>query len=238
MKDIGDRMKRNYERRSRHCLTRRTPVIIRLDGRAFHTFTRGYNRPFDDRLEWAMVQAMKALAQEAQGAKLVYRQSDEISILLTDWDTLQTDAWFDYHVDKLCSVSASIVTVAFNNAIRSFELRDGATFDARAFNLPRDEVANYFLWRAKDWYRNSVSMYALAYFSHRELYKKSMADLHEMLHGIGKNWTKDLTSAQRNGIFYAKDPVTLPEDYCQWSRFDDIHPTFATINTLTEWVMP
>lgn len=111
---LGDRMKENYENRSKTYLVRRTPVIIRLDGKAFHTFTRGMKKPYDEIFHNTMNATMKYLCENIQGCKLGYTQSDEITLLLTDYDTLTTDAWFDYNVQKICSVSASMATMAFN----------------------------------------------------------------------------------------------------------------------------
>ena len=111
---LGDRMKENYENRSKTYLTRRTPVIIRLDGKAFHTFTRGMKKPYDEIFHNTMNATMKYLCENIQGCKLGYTQSDEITLLLTDYDTLTTSAWFDYNVQKICSVSASMATMAFN----------------------------------------------------------------------------------------------------------------------------
>jgi len=218
MKDLGDRMKENYESRAKFCLTRRTPVIIRIDGRAFHTFTRGFDRPFDQRLINAMVHATKELLADAQGAKLAYTQSDEISVVLTDYDTLQTDAWFNYSVPKICSNAASIVTRAFNKAIvypeAATKYPSGATFDARCFNIPKEEVANYFLWRGLDWKRNSLSMFASSFFSQKQLHGKHASQVHEMLHEIGKNWATDLTEQEKNGTFVSKrGPFHVYPDY-------------------------
>lgn len=221
MKDIGDRMKRNYEDRSRFYLTKRTPVIIRVDGRAFHTYTKSFQRPFDGRIELAMKEAMRQLCMEAQGAKFAYTQSDEISVLLTDWDNLDTESWFDYNLQKLCSISASIVTSVFNRYMGGTRL---AQFDARAFNIPREEVTNYFLWRAKDWYRNSVTMYAQAFFSHKQLHGVNVAGMHELLHTVGKNWATDLTPAQKNGTFYYRD-----DDW--WVANSIITPNFPDISS-------
>lgn len=111
---LGDRMKENYENRSKTYLVRRMPVIIRLDGKAFHTFTKGLKKPYDEIFHNAMNATMKYLCENIQGCKLGYTQSDEITLLLTDYDTLTTDAWFDYSVQKMCSVSASMATMAFN----------------------------------------------------------------------------------------------------------------------------
>lgn len=114
---LGDRMK-GYEGVSRNFLTRRVPAIIRLDGKAFHTFTKGMEKPFDLVLTQAMQETMKHLCENIQGCVLGYTQSDEITLVLTDYATIQTDAWFGYNIQKMCSVSASMATMAFN---REFE---------------------------------------------------------------------------------------------------------------------
>lgn len=111
---LGDRMKNNYENISRYYLTRRMPVIIRIDGKAFHTFTRGFKKPFDDILVSTMQDTMKYLCENIQGCVLGYTQSDEISLVLTDYAELTTDAWFGNNLQKMCSVSASMATIAFN----------------------------------------------------------------------------------------------------------------------------
>lgn len=111
---LGDRMKNNYENITRYYLTRRMPVIIRIDGKAFHTFTRGFKKPFDDILVKTMQDTMKYLCENIQGCVLGYTQSDEISLVLTDYAELTTDAWFGNNLQKMCSVSASMATLAFN----------------------------------------------------------------------------------------------------------------------------
>lgn len=185
--NLGDRMKENYENRAKTQLLRRTPVIIRLDGKAFHTFTRGFEKPFDDILIKAMQQTMLTLCKEIQGCVLGYTQSDEITLVLTDYKKLETAAWFDYDVQKICSVSASIATLAFN---RSFakqcvlyapsystdinnahinSIYNGALFDSRCFNIPKEEVTNCVLWRQQDAIRNSINSVGQTNFSHKEL---------------------------------------------------------------------
>ena len=115
-KDIlSDRMK-TYENVNRTYLTRRTPVIIRLDMRAGHTFTKGFQKPFDEIFMKSMRETMKYLCENIQGCKLGYTQSDEISLLLVDYDDINTAAWFDYNILKIVSVSASMATLAFNKA--------------------------------------------------------------------------------------------------------------------------
>lgn len=195
---LGSRMKANYEDRYRLYLTRRTPVIIRLDGKAFHTFTRGYEKPFSAPLRDAMMLTAMALCGQIQGAKCAYVQSDEISILLTDFDRLETEAWFDYNVQKMVSISAAMASVYF-----SMHLNDAACFDSRAFNVPEAEVCNYFVWRQKDWIRNSVSMLAQAHFSHRELQGKNQQAMLGMLNEKGVQW-EALTPGLKNGTFVVK----------------------------------
>ena len=222
MTAIGDRMKSNYEDRARLMLTRRMPVITRVDGRAFHTFTRGFERPFDKRIIMAMEKAARSVCEDAQGCKAAYIQSDEASFLFTDYDTITTEAWFDYNKAKVETITASIMTAAFNVAIESSR---SAHFDARAFNVPREDVANYFLWRMMDWERNSVSMYCGAHFSHKQMHGKGKADQHEMLHSIGRNWATDLSPAERNGRWLIRGE----------SGFDttcDITPSWLEVNDL------
>ena len=182
--NLGDRMKGNYENRAKTQLLRRTPVIIRLDGKAFHTFTRGFKKPFDDILTEAMQQTMLTLCKEIQGCVLGYTQSDEITLVLTDYKNLETAAWFDYNIQKVCSVSASMVTLAFNrcflkemmhnkvgfaNSVHFQAWTKGALFDSRCFNIPKEEVTNCILWRQQDAIRNSINSVGQANFSHKEL---------------------------------------------------------------------
>lgn len=210
MKDeLGNRMKDNYESRSKIKLLRKTPVIIRLDGKAFHSLK--LEKPFDDRFKHVMVETAKYLFDNVQGCKFAYTQSDEISLLLLDDDNLNTDAWFDWNVQKLTSVSASMASVVFNNHGWNTIGVSHALFDSRAFNIPDHEVLNYFRWRYMDWVRNSVSMLAQAHYSHKELHKKSQSDMHEMLHEKGINWA-NLDPSWKNGtMIYRKGRETKTE---------------------------
>jgi tRNA(His) 5'-end guanylyltransferase len=174
-----------------------------------------------------MVESALTVASEMQGCKLGYVQSDEASFLLTDYDELQTQPWFAYNKSKVESISASTMTAAFARHMWVAGISRPATFDARAFNIPEDEVVNYFLWRAKDWARNSISMYAQSEFSHRELHKQTCADMHEMLHEVGLNWTTDLKDAEKNGTFILRN-----------GKRTDVLPTYAAINDLWEEVKP
>ena len=216
---LGDRMKKFYEDRNRTYLARRTPVIIRVDGKAFHTLTRKAEKPFDFDFIEKTVCAAERTANHIQGFKLGYVQSDEASFLLTDFDELNTEAWFDYNVQKLCSVTAAMMTYQFNRNRPDSIPKDGlAVFDARCFNIPKEEVSNYFLWRAKDWERNSVSMFARAFFSDKELHGKGRADMHEMLFQKGQNWA-DLPPRAKNGTFFGTF----------WERFN-IQATYDSIS--------
>lgn len=196
---LGDRMKENYENRAKTQLLRRTPVIIRLDGKAFHTFTRGFEKPFDKVLVRAMQDTMLELCKEIQGCVLGYTQSDEITLVLTDYAKLETAAWFDYDVQKICSVSASIATLAFNrsftkqcmlhtsdystdtNNAHNRSSYKGALFDSRCFNIPKEEVTNCIIWRQQDATRNSINAVGQAYFSHKELHGLNVSQVQEKL---------------------------------------------------------
>jgi tRNA(His) 5'-end guanylyltransferase len=188
---LGARMK-EYEHVPKQLLLRRTPVIIRLDGRAFHTFTKRRvikesqtNDPFSDIMHHCMDQTMIELCKQIQNVRIGYTQSDEISLLLTDWATHDTQQWFNGNTQKIVSLSASIATNAFNRYYGSFEcisnIDQMPTFDARAFNLPKEEVANYFIWRQHDATRNSMNMLSQHHFSHRELQGKKNSEMHDML---------------------------------------------------------
>ena len=188
--DLAVRMKR-YETASRTYLTRRMPVIMRIDGRAFHSFTRGFQRPFDPVLRTAMSNTMLLLCKEIQGCVLGYTQSDEITLVLVDYQTLTSDAWFDYEVEKMCSIGASAATVFF---LRSFSdaydkwfsyagdcspaerimtykraTKKMPMFDCRVFNVPKEDICNNLLWRQQDATRNSIQSVGQAFFSHKEL---------------------------------------------------------------------
>lgn len=230
------RMKSNYEDRYRFHLTRRTPVIIRIDGKAFHTYTRGLNKPFDQGLIEDMQQTTIFLCKNIQGAKLGYTQSDEISILVTDYDNLNTDAWFDYNIQKMTSISASLATGIFNqlrmyrNADENIELGLStlesigiklANFDSRCFNIPKEEVSNYFLARQKDAVRNSVSMLAQSLYSHKELEYCSVDRMQEMCFVKGINWNnleyykkRGSTVVKNEGIWeLIETPLTFDYEY-------------------------
>lgn len=205
---LGDRIKR-YEQVSNPLLTPRAPLFIRIDGKAFHTWTRHMNKPFDEGLISAMVLAAQDTAGQMQGFKLGYIQSDEATFVLTDYDTHQSQGWFGYELNKVVSVSASLFTGYFNHYLQNPTF-DVAFFDARAFTVPAEDAPNVFIWRQQDWHRNSLQMLAREHFSHAELHGKKNADIHEMLHGRGVNWAS-LPARLKNGTFIHRSGSSLSE---------------------------
>lgn len=200
---LGDRMKR-YEDVSRDKLMRRCPTIIRLDGKAFHTWTKGLDRPFDDTFIAIMANTMKFVTDNIQGAVFAYCQSDEISILLRDYDTITTEAWFDKNIQKMVSVSASLATAKFNeSANEAFEGKPLALFDSRVFNIPVEEVVNYFIWRQQDAVRNSIRSMATHYLGHNKCHGKNNIEVQDMLMALDTpiNWN-DLPIHKRRGMAY------------------------------------
>lgn len=215
---LGDRIKK-YEMAARNSATPRMPLMIRVDGRAFHTFTKGCKRPFDSGIMDAMVEAAKVVAKDIQGFKAAYIQSDEATFCLTDYDTIETVGWFNYELPKIISISASLMSVAFNHFYESNKM---PIFDSRAFSIPQDDVVNAFLWRAKDWERNSLQMYCRSFFSHKELHKKNKDMMHEMLFSIGKNWTNDLTDREKNGTYLINTGSGIEEDSTILPNYEDV----------------
>ena len=229
---LGTRMKTFYEQVPKTRLVRRMPVAIRLDGKAFHTFTRGFQKPFDEVLGNAMVRTMEYLCKSIQGCVFGYTQSDEITLLLIDYQTLDTSAWFDYEVQKMCSISASMATIAFNkyffeeardwynrqlpstlqceqNIVKQWKAykiaaEKGAMFDARCFNIPKEEACNLVYWRQLDATRNSIQMVGQANFSHSELQGCSCSVIQDMLHEQkGINWN-DFPTRWKRGTAWTR----------------------------------
>ena len=196
MKDeLGQQMKRDYEDALRLYVPRRTHVIIRIDGRAFHQFTRQLERPYCRRLAGALDAAALYLAAQMIGCRFAYGQSDEYSFVLTDTEPAGAALWFDGNVQKMVSVSASLFTAAFNQA---FAADQPGAFDARVLVIAqRAEVEKYLLWRQLDASANSLNMLASAHFTHQELLGKSSAEKHDLLHARGVNWAKQPADFKR-----------------------------------------
>lgn len=245
--DLGTRMKTYYEQVPKTRLVRRMPVAIRIDGKAFHTFTRGFQKPFDEVLGNAMVRTMEYLCKNIQGCVFGYTQSDEITLLLIDYQTLDTCAWFDYKIQKICSISASMATMAFNkyffeeardwynkqlpstlqceqNIVKQWRVykiaaEKGAMFDARCFNIPKEEACNLVYWRQLDATRNSIQMVGQANFSHNELQGKSCNIIQDMLltqrdinwNNYPTRWKRGVTWKKNIGIDYEM-PILKGED--------------------------
>lgn len=241
--EIGDRMKKYYENVGDIQFTRRIPLIIRVDGKSFHTFSKNFERPYDHVLMEAMQKTMLVCCASFQGCVFGYCQSDEISFLLLDDQTLESQAWFDYKQRKIVSIASAIATNAFRNAFinavikycvecgmdekNAYEAifcniekrqynklltaymkgaREGCVFDARAFTIPKEEVANYFYWRQIDATRNSIQMAGQANFSHKALQGKSCNEIQEMLfQERGINWNNYSAFEKRGACCYKKD---------------------------------
>jgi tRNA(His) guanylyltransferase len=221
--NLGNRVK-GYENCSRYYLQRRTPVILRIDGQHFSSFTKNCKKPFDGALNNAMVTSAMMTAENMQGFKLAYHQSDEVTFFLSDWETFETCAWFDNNLAKLQTITASMFTAYFNDNypkykedqhssywidnpplkyedMPDFKYEDGlAFFDCRAFNVPKEEVANMFLWRQKDWHRNSIQMLGRSQFSQKQLHGKNMEQIKALLLEKGQDW-ENLPDEYKNGTF-------------------------------------
>lgn len=228
--NLGDRMKNHYENIPKTRLIQEVPVIIRIDGKAFHTFTKKFQKPFDDVLVLTMQQTTANLCKSIQGCVFGYTQSDEISLVLTK-PTINSSVWFEYEVQKLCSVAASMATLYFmqsfftnmkmfanSSADKDFIVKmldiyesaynKGAMFDARCFNIPESEVVNCIFWRQIDAKRNSVQMLGRSIFSHKELDKKSSTDIMNMCKEKGNDW-EALSNHLKWGtaVYYSPDDM-------------------------------
>lgn len=238
--DLAKRMK-GYESVSKTRLVSRMPVIIRIDGKAFHTFTRGFKKPFDEVLIKSIQDTMKYLCENIQGCVLGYHQSDEITLVLVDYKKLNSSSWFDNEVQKICSIAASMATMAFNKFFKSnvekmiseyncslvpqcMEIqmkRDeyhrtllkavskGAMFDARCFNIPKEEVTNNIYWRQLDATRNSIQMVGQANFSQKELNGKSCNKIQDILFTQkGINWN-NFPTYQKRGSCCVRNKIVI-----------------------------
>ncbi len=225
---LGDRMKA-YESCYDIRVPARTYVIIRLDGKGFSKYTKMFEKPFDDYLSNAMDTATIELCKYLN-PKFAYTQSDEISLVFTDIENIESELIFDGKVQKLCSISASKFTAAFNKimlkivalATKPTEFHElalsgnlpeiDAVFDSRVFIIPDfREVSNYFIWRQQDCTRNSVSMAASHYYPHKQLEGKSGSEKQEMLFQKGVNWN-DYKVKYKRGAIIKKHTFEIPGD--------------------------
>ena len=238
---LACRMK-EYEFVQKNHLMRRTPAVIRLDGKAFHTFTCGFDKPFDAIIETAMKETMLYLCKNIQGCVLGYTQSDEISLILCDYQKTDTCAWFDYNVQKMVSVAASMTTFKFLSILAECrdafpyesksdllygKIESGAFFDARCFSLPKNEVTNYLIWRQHDASRNSIQALAQSIFQHKDIQGLTCNMLQDkMFTERGVNWN-DLSVYQKRGTCGIKEPITSESEVARlgWVM-DDCIPVF------------
>jgi len=209
--DLGDRMKLYEGMESERRLMPLLPVLARLDGRAFHSFSRGMDRPFDAAFSKAMVDTTSALVQET-GACMGYTQSDEITLAWHS-ESHKSQIWFDGRIAKMTSQLAAQATLIFYRLIleRMPHYADRMpTFDARVWNVPnRSEGANVFLWREWDATKNSVNMAASAYYSHKALMGKNTPQKHDMLHEKGVNWN-DYPAVFKRGAYIQRRLERIP----------------------------
>jgi len=183
--EIGNRFK-TYESVSAWTMTKRVPVILRIDGRAFHTITRKrFGKAWSMEFVEQMIETAKTVKKDIQGCTFCYCQSDEISFLLTDYRTIGTDAWFGYDARKMISISASLASAVFSRLHGK-----NVCFDSRVFSVPQDDVTNYFIWRQIDATRNAIQMAGREHFSHEDLKRKSCNVIQEMLFQKGINFDK------------------------------------------------
>lgn len=230
MNDLGMRMYR-YEHVSKNFLIRQMPVIIRLDGRSFGAFTRHFNKPFDSLFIQAMWDTAKALCAEVQNCRMAYVASDEISLVLLEKD-INAQPYFDNQVQKIVSTTAAFATMIFNQAFtrivnRHFEnIVDDvltfdklnfyvkkfnmAMFDSRAFNLPVNEVTNYFIWRQEDYARNAVSQVARSFYKQHDLQNKSGRDLVDMIFEKNVEYYNDYAQHLRLGAVAFREEFLIP----------------------------
>jgi tRNA(His) guanylyltransferase len=222
MKDfLGDRMK-IYENVNRNYLPIRTPMIIRLDGKSFSSYTKNFEKPWSKIILDTFIYSSTSLFEEISGLKLIYGQSDELSLLITDYDTLNTKPWFDKNIQKIVSVSASIITAAFNKYLNNSELQvRTAFFDSRVFTLPKEEVCNYFIFRQRDAISNSITCLAQQYFSHNQLEGLSSKEKKAILFDIDQDWDECETWQKRGFCvtreLFEKDVVIRHKIKTDWN---------------------
>lgn len=203
---LSDRMK-TYEATSLALarLTPNLPVIARIDGKAFHSWTRGLLKPYDDRLQDLFDVVTRWLVLET-AARIGYTQSDEVSLIFYNDQKPDSQIFLDGRIAKLTSILASMTTAVFNEfAPRLVEKgKPFAYFDCRVFTVPSEaEAANYLIWRELDATRNSIQMAAQAYFSPKQLNGKKSEHLHDMLMDREINWN-DYPARFKRGAYFRR----------------------------------
>ena len=206
---LGDRMKQQYEDITRYHLPRRTYTILRVDGRAFHSVTKHLNRPFDAGFMLDMDTVARALCVEVQGAVFAYVQSDEVSVLLQDFESIGTQAWFGGNIQKMVSVAAGIATGAYGEWSGT-----SGHFDARVFTIPDPvEVANYFIWRQRDCVHNSILSAAQTVLGHSACQGLNTSQLQElMFQEQGVNWNDYEDGCKRGRVVVKVERLAVAGD--------------------------
>jgi tRNA(His) 5'-end guanylyltransferase len=212
MKDnLGNRMKEFESQTTSQKLIKGIPIICRLDGRSFSSFTKGLSRPYDERLSNLMMETTKYLVKETN-ANCGYQQSDEISLVWYNND-YKSQPLFDGKLFKLTSILSSLATAFFNKNLPFFLPEKShllPVFDARVYNVPTlDEAVNSFLWREQDATKNSITMAASHYYSHKELHGKNGSEKQEMLFQKGVNWN-DYPTFFKRGTYVQRKRVLTP----------------------------
>lgn len=179
---LGDRMK-GYESVTSHFLISRMPIMIRVDGKAFHTFTHNFEKPYDSKLSYIFDEVCRDLFNIIQGLQIAYTQSDEISLFLHTYNKFNTQVYFNGKIQKIASVVVSEVTSLFINHMLSIDINDidFPSFDCRVWNIPKEEVYNYFLWRGNDASRNAILSYAHEKFGHKFCQDKKTRELLQII---------------------------------------------------------
>lgn len=208
---FGDRMKA-YEARTELSLLPLLPSLARVDGRAFHSFTRGLERPYDAAFAQAMIETARRLAEETQ-AKVAYTQSDEITLAWLSTNP-KSEIWFGGRHSKMVSQLGALATLFFYRACLQFLPAGYAerlpTFDARVWQVPnRAEGANVFLWREMDATRNSINMAAQSVYPDKELFGKTSSEKQELLFQKGINWN-DYPSFFKRGTYIQHQTLKTP----------------------------
>lgn len=230
---LGDRMKTIEMMEAGRKLMPGLPIMVRLDGRSFHTFTRGMPRPFHEPLSRAMIETARYLVAETQ-ACFAYTQSDEITLAYWSEDAA-CKTIFDGRIQKLTSILAAMATAKFNQEVAA-RMPEKAkllpVFDARVFNMPSlDDMVDCVLFRALDCAKNSITMAASAFYSHKELHGKGGAEKHEMLHAKGVNWAK-YPEFFKNGTFLRRETVEKEFTAEELARMPEKHrPTGPVLRT-------
>jgi len=219
---LGDRMKSYENVENNRATLPLLPIMIRLDGRGFSKFTRGLKRPYDENMSKLMVETTKFLCEEIN-AKIAYTQSDEISAVLYN-ENSDADTLFSGRYQKLVSICASLVTAKFNQLLPKYlpeKVDKLPVFDCRVWQVPtKEEAANSFLFRELDAAKNSVSMAAQHYYSHKELMNKTGSEMQEMLFSKGINWN-DYPAFFKRGTFVQKRNMLITLDESELAKIPE-----------------